>query len=63
MCSRDPYLLWVGCSSHIENDDDTIPLKEDIFWSCFITAEVPFFKGLFKKIDTTPAVEKQKKIN
>ena len=62
MCSRDPYMLWVGCRNLIdsenEHEDGSIETKEDMFWNCFVTAEVPIFKRLIKKVDTTPAVER-----
>ena len=59
MCVREPYMLWVGCGS-IEDDDDLekLPEKKDVVWHCFVTAEVPFLKRLFKKVDTTQDVKK-----
>jgi hypothetical protein len=29
-----------------------------VTWHCFTTAEVPFWKRLFQKVDTGPAVAK-----
>jgi hypothetical protein len=61
MCSREPFMLWVGCGSTLDqeqNADDPRPLGKDITWSCFVTAEKPLLRGLFKRIDTTSAIEK-----
>lgn len=61
MCQRDPYLLWVGCGNMDDlhaKPDDPPPEKENIIWHCFTTAEVLFWKRLFKKVDTKPALEK-----
>jgi len=61
MCCRDPFMLWVGCGnmtdlSAIESENP--PAKEDIVWHCFVTAEVYFWKRLFRKVETQPAVSK-----
>lgn len=62
MCSRDPFMLWVGCGSVIDYEtaqpDDPPPAKENVTWHCFATAEVFFWKRLFRRIDTEPAVSK-----
>ncbi len=60
MCKREPYWLWVGCSSimECEQEDGYVPSKEDVTWHCFVTAEVPFFKRIFKKIDTSEGLAK-----
>ena len=62
MCSRDPFMLWVGCGSVIGYDtaqeEDPPPAKENVVWHCFATAEVFFWKRLFRKVDTEPAVSK-----
>ncbi|MHC1743241.1 MAG: hypothetical protein AB9873_09455 [Syntrophobacteraceae bacterium] len=62
MCSRDPFMLWVGCGNGTDYDTtesaDDPPAKEDIIWHCFATAEVFFWKRLFRKIETAPAVSK-----
>ena len=65
MCRRDPFMLWVGCAN--VDDDDTatdpaaaeppLPSKDTIVWHCFVAAEVFFWKRLFRRIDTGPAVE------
>ena len=64
MCARDPYWLWIGCSSVVDYDtaqtDDPPPNKEDVVWCCFAEAEVPFFKRLFKRINTEPGLRKLK---
>jgi hypothetical protein len=53
MCSRDPFLLWVGCGN-VDADPSAPP--EQIVWHCFPVAEVPFFKRLFKKPETAGAL-------
>ena len=60
MCARDPFMLWVGCANvdDIADENAGPPRKEDIVWHCFATAEVFFWKRLFKRIDTEPAVAK-----
>lgn len=61
MCSRDPFMLWVGCGNvtdEMDQPSDGPPAKEDIIWHCFATAEVFFWKRLFRRIDTEPAVSK-----
>ena len=67
MCSRDPFNLWIGCANMWDEQtvvnqgpspDDPPPAKEHVIWHCFVTAEVPFWKRWFRKIDTAPAVSK-----
>ena len=58
MCSREPYALWIGCISITDDDPEKLPEIENVVWNCFVTAEVPFLKRLFKKIDTTQGVKK-----
>ncbi len=62
MVSREPFMLWVGCGNVMDyadmKDDDPLPEKEDIVWSCFVEAEVPLLKRLFKKLDAAPALGK-----
>lgn len=57
MLSRDPFLLWVGCG----NVDDSAaegPANDKLTWHCFPVAEVPLFKRLFGKLDTSAALSK-----
>ena len=60
MCSRQPFLLWVGCANmtSLSASSDAPPSKEQLTWHCFATAEVFFWKKLFRKIETEPAVAK-----
>jgi hypothetical protein len=61
MCQREPYWLWVGCGNMDDleaNADSPPPKKDDIIWHCFSTAEVFFWKRLFKKVDSAPALAK-----
>ncbi|WP_202840739.1 hypothetical protein [Luteimonas saliphila] len=57
MLSRDPFLLWVGCGNvdDLAADD---PTNGKITWHCFPAAEVPLFKRLFGKPDTSAALSK-----
>lgn len=62
MCQRDPFMLWVGCGSMMDDltdvPDGIPPAKEEVVWHCFAFAEVPFWKKLFAKIDTAPAASR-----
>ncbi|KAF1712772.1 hypothetical protein [Pseudoxanthomonas sacheonensis] len=62
MCSRDPFMLWVGCGNVTDystaQESDPPPPKEHIFWHCFAVAEIPLLKRLFNKSDTGPALLK-----
>jgi hypothetical protein len=61
MCTRDPFMLWIGCGSVLDHEpipDAPRPSGKDVIWSCFVTAEKPFLRSLFKRIDTSSAVEK-----
>jgi hypothetical protein len=62
MCSRRPFMLWVGCGNVSDNQTakpgDHPPVREDVTWHCFAAAEVPFWKRLFRKVDPAPAVSK-----
>lgn len=58
MCSRDDYLLWIGCGSMLSDnypedyDPEVPPSGQDVFWHVFPVIEVPFFKikSLIKKL-------------
>lgn len=58
MCSRDPFLLWVGCGNEWDYDTakpgDPPPAAEQVVWHCFAAAEMPFWMRWFKKTDTGP---------
>ena len=62
MCGRDPFWLWVGCGNVTDYETakpgDDPPAREEVIWHCFATAEVPFLRKLFQKVDTAPAVSK-----
>ena len=62
MCSRQPFMLWVGCGSVVDYDtaqpDDPPPAKENVVWYCFPMAEVPFWKRIFKRPDTAAQVSR-----
>ena len=55
MCSKDPFMLWVGCGN-VDEPGEPIPSKEEIIWHCFPHAETGFLKRLFGRIDTGPAL-------
>ena len=55
MCSRDPFMLWVGCgnSDTTETLDKLESIKnQPMIWECFVVAEVPFWKRIFGKPET-----------
>jgi hypothetical protein len=62
LCSRDPFMLWVGCGNmkypEGVGEEPVLPSKEPIVWRCFVAAEVPHFIRYFRKVDTAPAVSK-----
>jgi hypothetical protein len=55
---RKPFMLFVGCANVYNHDTAkegySPPPKDKITWSCFVSAEVPFYKRLFKSIDPLP---------
>jgi hypothetical protein len=70
MCQRKPFDLWIGCGNMEDESFYKIPLAEKsrfipdvskIIWTCFVAAEAPFFKKLFKKVDTKSSEEKLQK--
>ncbi len=58
MCARKPYWLWVGCGSMVNQIEEEKPDKNTIIWHCFVVSEIPFFKKVFGKPDTTEGVSK-----
>ncbi|QNP40186.1 hypothetical protein [Lysobacter solisilvae (ex Woo and Kim 2020)] len=62
MCSREPFTLWVGCGSVVDygtaSHDDPPPAKENVIWHCFPMAEVPFWKRILKRPDTSTQVSR-----
>jgi hypothetical protein len=62
LCSRDPFMLWVGCANVADDETaesgDGPPVKENVIWHCFAMAEVFFWRRLFRRIETGPAVSK-----
>lgn len=59
MCSRKPFMLWVGCANIHDyataQPSDPVPLGEDVVWSCIVVAEQSLISRLFKRIDATPS--------
>jgi hypothetical protein len=53
---------WVGCGNMMEfsdvKEEDPPPAKDDVIWHCFAVAEVPFWKRIFKKPDTSISLAK-----
>jgi hypothetical protein len=54
MCSHDPFWLWIGCANLQDPDvtDPRVPQKDEIIWHCFVECEVPFWKRIFKRVNT-----------
>ncbi len=61
MCSREPFMLWVGCSNVRDYEtsapDGLVPNSNDVVWTCFVVAEQSLISRLFKRVDTTPAIQ------
>lgn len=62
LCSRDPYSLGVVCVSFKDyataQPGDPPPPFDKVKWHCGIFVEIPFFKRLFSKVDTSEGVTK-----
>ena len=63
MCQRDPYWLWIGCVNLRDYEyaklGDPPPPMERLLWNAVPTAEIPFFRYLFKrKPDATTGLAK-----
>jgi hypothetical protein len=54
MCSRDRFLLWVGCGCVADSDlanDSGPPSEEGLTWMCFVEAERLPGLTWFRRID------------
>ena len=62
MCQRAPFTLWIACGNRDDSvtakEDDPPPRANEIIWHCFPVAEVSLIQRLFKKIDTSGALDK-----
>jgi len=59
MCSRDPFMLWVGCGNVVDPErSGTAHPDKSLVWHCFVVAEVPWWRRLlpFSRPDTAAAV-------
>lgn len=60
MCSRELFLLWVGCGNEYDYDTaepgDPPPPAAQVVWRCFAVAEVPLWKRWWRKLDSAPAL-------
>lgn len=59
-CLSEPCPIWIGCGNREQNDGDgnwVKPKMEAIVWECFVEADVPFFKKLFKSLDPSTELE------
>jgi hypothetical protein len=59
MCSRDPFMLWVGCRNVVDPErSGTAHPEKSLVWHCFVVAEVPWWRRLlpFSRPDTAAAV-------
>lgn len=57
VCSREPFLLWVGCGS-VDMGPHGPADPRPVVWHCFPVAEIPFFKRIFNKAGAAPAFAK-----
>ena len=59
---NDDFPLWIGCGPMAAVDEEGSLVDQvtdgEIEFAAFITAEVGFFKKLFKKVDTSDAIAK-----
>ena len=64
MCSRNEYLLWVGCGNVLTEEvlnstQDNPPDEKEIIWHVYTCIEIPFYrlksklKKIFGFLDTT----------
>ena len=64
MLQRQPALLWIGCSSELDDEPEMsdeeraawAPRPEAVTWQCFVAAETPiwtsgFWKRLVSRLD------------
>ena len=62
LCQRKPYMLGVACASYTDyentEEEDPAPKGEDVTWCCMVFVEIPFFKRLFGKFDTSEGKNK-----
>lgn len=60
MCSRKPFMLWVGCVSMHDYEHtrpkDPLPKGCEVTWTCSVVAEIGFLQNLFKRIDVDPTL-------
>ena len=64
-CPLDSFSLEIGCGNveTVEGSENPELYKTDhVIWTCFVEPKVPFFRNLFKRIDTTPEKEKLHKL-
>jgi hypothetical protein len=58
-CLSEPYPIWIGCGN-MEEEDGQGNFKEpdinNLTLQCFVSADKPFFKSLFKKLDATEQI-------
>jgi hypothetical protein len=54
VCSRRPFMLWVGCGSVWDRQSQgSSHTASDVTWTCFVAAEQPWLTRLFTRIDPT----------
>jgi len=62
VCSRKPFMLWVGCVSVHDysktRPEDPLPLGKDVTWACAVTAESSLLRGIFKQPNFEPELQK-----
>jgi len=60
MVQREPFVLWVGVSNvrdEASTDHGTVPRGHEVVWSCFVTAELPLLRRLWRRPDTAAATQ------
>lgn len=58
-CLSKPYLVWIGCGNMDEEDEAgnfKVPNINNLTWQCFVSADKPFFKSMFKKLNATEQI-------
>lgn len=58
MCVTEPYPVFVACNSLMEKgavlcDLQQQPSDLNVIWKCYVSADRPFFRNPFKKLDSS----------
>ena len=69
MCSRDEYMLWIGCGAmqteeiSEEYDPERPPKGTDVIWHVFPQIEIPFFSFKAKFLSITGKLDTKEPLN